>query len=126
MQNVDHQHAQNTQYRSGVDVSVGGRVGGRPRRRAFHKMGTNGNLGDTQPRLTIRLSSPCHLDPVICSHGERCPRFRLISHLCRRKKVGAPRCAWLKVRQFPTSWVLLGKAGKTGTRPRPEDPHPCR
>lgn len=45
-------------------------VGGRPRT-GFHKTEHECTSGDTQPRLTIRLWSPCHLDSVISSHGDQ-------------------------------------------------------
>lgn len=96
----------------------------------FHKTGTNAIQGHTaeadDPPVAVMSSRSSHVQSW---RPARCPRFRLISEgPCAEKKKGPALClaCWPKVRQFPTSWVLLGMAGKAGTRPRLEDPHPCR
>lgn len=88
---------------------------------SFHKAGTNAIGGHT-----AEADDPCGRHVISI---QSCPVMATSKTPEIPTDITAPVpkrelcCAWPKVGQFPTSWVLLGKAG---TRPRPQDPHPCR
>ncbi|KAH8743354.1 hypothetical protein F5883DRAFT_43036 [Diaporthe sp. PMI_573] len=121
--------------RTKTQVQVHGRAGvdgdawADARGKGFHKTGTNANLGNTEPRLTIRLwsswSFPIRSCPVMVT--SKMPEIPTdIRAPCAEKIIGATVVPGPRYGNSQQVGFQLGKAGKTGTRPRPQDPHPCR